>query len=186
MAKAGKNTVRIIGGEWRRRLLSFPDLPGLRPTPDRVRETVFNWLGQTLDGLDVLDAFAGSGAMGLEAASRGARRVMLVEKAAPAAQSLRNQARELGMSRVEVTCADALAWLMHCRDSFDVIFLDPPFASELLARILPLAAERVRADGCIYIECGQWPTIPDGWQLVRSGQAGAVHYGLLRRVTDES
>lgn len=80
MAKAGKNTVRIIGGEWRRRLLSFPDLPGLRPTPDRVRETVFNWLGQTLDGLDVLDAFAGSGAMGLEAASRGARRVMLVEK----------------------------------------------------------------------------------------------------------
>lgn len=145
MAKAGKNTVRIIGGEWRRRLLSFPDLPGLRPTPDRVRETVFNWLGQTLDGLDVLDAFAGSGAMGLEAASRGARRVMLVEKAAPAAQSLRNQARELGMSRVEVTCADALAWLMHCRDSFDVIFLDPPFASELLARILPLAAERVRA-----------------------------------------
>ena len=180
------NQVRIIGGQWKRSVLPVLQALGLRPTPDRVRETVFNWLGQTLDGLDVLDAFAGSGAMGLEAASRGARRVMLVEKAAPAAQSLRNQARELGMSRVEVTCADALAWLMHCRDSFDVIFLDPPFASELLARISPLAAERVRADGCIYIECGQWPTIPDGWQLVRSGQAGAVHYGLLRRVTDES
>jgi 16S rRNA (guanine966-N2)-methyltransferase len=180
MAKAGKNTVRIIGGEWRRRLLSFPDLPGLRPTPDRVRETVFNWLGQTLDGLDVLDAFAGSGAMGLEAASRGARRVMLVEKAAPAAQSLRNQARELGMSRVEVTCADALAWLMHCRDSFDVIFLDPPFASDLLLRVLPLAAARVRDGGYLYIECAQWPELP-GWDVVRSGRAGVVHYGLLQR-----
>lgn len=182
MGKAGNNTVRIIGGEWRRRLLSFPDLPGLRPTPDRVRETVFNWLGQALDGLDVLDAFAGSGAMGLEAASRGARRVVLLEKAAPAAQSLKTQARELGMACAEVLCTDALAWLSHSRDSFDVIFLDPPFASDLLARILPLAAAHMRPEGCIYIECGQWPALPEGWQLARSGQAGAVQYGLLRQV----
>jgi len=184
--RAGQNTVRIIGGTWRRRVLSFPDQPGLRPTPDRVRETVFNWLGQTLDGLSVLDLFAGSGAMGFEAASRGARRALLVEKASKVAASLNQHRQTLQMSQVEVVCADALAWLAHGQESFDVIFLDPPFASELLARILPLAAERVRADGCIYIECGQWPTIPDGWQLVRSGQAGAVHYGLLRRVTDES
>ena len=180
--KTGQNTVRIIGGAWRRRVLSFPDQPGLRPTPDRVRETVFNWLGQTLDGLSVLDLFAGSGAMGFEAASRGARRALLVEKASKVAASLNQHRQTLQMSQVEVVCADALTWLAHGQESFDVIFLDPPFASDLLLRVLPLAAARVREGGYLYIECAQWPELA-GWDVVRSGRAGMVHYGLLQRAT---
>ncbi len=178
--RTGQNTVRIIGGVWRRRVLSFPDQPGLRPTPDRVRETVFNWLGQTLDGLSVLDLFAGSGAMGFEAASRGARRVTLVEKASKVAASLNQHRQALQMNQVEVVCADALAWLAHGQERFDVIFLDPPFASDLLSRVLSLAAGRVGDGGYLYIECAQWPEL-DGWEVVRSGRAGVVRYGLLQR-----
>jgi 23S rRNA (cytosine1962-C5)-methyltransferase len=121
-----QNRVRIIGGEYRRRVLEFPDQPGLRPTPDRVRETVFNWLGQDLTGQSVLDLFAGSGAMGFEAASRHAARVVMIEKARPVARQLQANARLLGCGRIHVVEADALHWLAQVRESFDVIVMDPP------------------------------------------------------------
>lgn len=175
------NKVRIIGGAWRRRQIGFPDQEGLRPTPDRVRETLFNWLGQELTGRSVLDLFAGSGALGLEAASRGARRVVMVEKSRPVAEALRANSRLLGGEAVEVVNNDALIWLAQSREVFDVILLDPPFASDLLARALPLLASKLAPDGMVYAECATWPDL-DGWEVWREGKAGAVRYGLLRRL----
>src|SRR6187399_2662816 len=135
-ATRGRNRVRIIAGKWRSRIVHFPAAAQLRPTPDRVRETLFNWLGQRLDGLDCLDLFAGSGALGFEALSRGARRVVMVEKDRKVAEALRESARELGAGDLDVVNADALAWLAGARDRFDVAFVDPPYASELAAAAL--------------------------------------------------
>src|SRR3954462_9594035 len=118
---ANRNRVRIIGGKWRSRLLKFPPAAELRPTPDRVRETLFNWLGQRLDGLACLDLFAGSGALGFEALSRGAARVVMVERDRVVASGLRDSARELGAAGAEVHEADALPWLARSRDAFDVV-----------------------------------------------------------------
>jgi 16S rRNA (guanine(966)-N(2))-methyltransferase RsmD len=164
-------------------LLRFPDVPGLRPTPDRARETLFNWLGQDLSGQSCLDAFAGSGALGFEAASRGAARVVLWERDAKALAALRKHALELGMPGVEVTAADALAALRVTQDTFDVIFLDPPFAAGLLEPALALAATRLRPGGRIYAES---PTLlPEellqglGLTAIRRGKAGLSHYCLL-------
>src|SRR5262245_56031466 len=123
---AGRNTVRIIAGQHRRRLLSFPDGEGLRPTPDRARETRSNRLGQGLRGLRCLDLFAGSGALGFEAASRGASRVVMVEQERTAVACLRDNQRELAIANAEVIAADGLAWLARCGEQFDVVFLDPP------------------------------------------------------------
>jgi len=129
-----RNRVRIIAGEWRSRLIRFPPAAQLRPTPDRVRETLFNWLGQRLDGLACLDLFAGSGALGFEALSRGARRVVMVERDRTVAAALRESARDLGATGAEIHESDALAWLARSRETFDVVFLDPPFASDLASR----------------------------------------------------
>lgn len=178
MARQGKaNQVRIIGGAYRRRMLSFPDQAGLRPTPDRVRETVFNWLGQTLEGLSVLDLFAGSGAMGLEAASRGAKVVTLVEKAAPVAAALRANCRVLGTNEVTVVEADAVAWSARCQTQFDVVFLDPPFAANLLPTVLPLLPAVLSERGVVYMESDADITA-QGWRQIKSGKAGLVRYGL--------
>jgi 16S rRNA (guanine966-N2)-methyltransferase len=177
-----RNQVRIIGGEWKRRLLTFPDHQGLRPTADRVRETLFNWLGQDLTGLSCLDLFAGSGALGFEAASRHARQVVMVDLARPVIAALRKNADSLGAgSRVEVVAASALAYLQSTSRRFDVIFVDPPFASDLLAQVLPIL-ERCLHDGClVYIESVSMPVLPPGWLVMRQGKAGKVFYMLCQQ-----
>ena len=179
-----RNQVRIIGGEYRRRVLSFPDVPGLRPTPDRVRETVFNWLGQKLDGLSCLDAFAGSGALGFEARSRGAARVVMLERDRQASAALQKNVQMLSMSGVEVISADALRYLAQAGEKtgelFDVIFLDPPFALNLMDEALNVAATRLRTGGRIYAEAAK-PLAPQGFVVLRQGRAGQSHFCLLER-----
>ena len=175
--------VRLIGGRWRRHRLPVADLPGLRPTPDRVRETLFNWLGQDLTGWRCLDAFAGSGALGFEAASRGAIRVLLVDSDAALATSLRTQAARLGAEAVSVQCNDGAALLAGQGESeWDLVLLDPPYASALLGPCLTHAARAVAPGGFIYAESDRplasWPS---GLTLHRQLRAGAVHAHLLRR-----
>ncbi|MDP2833772.1 MAG: 16S rRNA (guanine(966)-N(2))-methyltransferase RsmD [Pseudomonadota bacterium] len=178
MKAKANNTVRIIGGQYRSRVLHFPDAPGLRPTPDRVRETLFNWLGQRLDGLVCLDAFAGSGALGFEAASRGAARVVMLEQERSAHEALLKNAQTLALSGVEILRRDARSHLATSGDSYDLIFLDPPFASDLLQIILPLAATRLAADGRIYAESPR-PLVPEGMTVLRQSRAGQSHFCLL-------
>ncbi|MDN3577856.1 16S rRNA (guanine(966)-N(2))-methyltransferase RsmD [Chitinimonas viridis] len=175
----GTNQLRIIGGEYRRRILPFPDSEGLRPTPDRVRETLFNWLGQELHGQRCLDLFAGSGALGFEAASRGAARVVMVEQARPVLQALRSNQQSLGAQAVDIVAADALAWLARCTEQFDVIFLDPPFAGDLLPKVLALLPPIMAVDAHVYVETASWPVL-SGWTRLREGKAGVVQYGLLQ------
>ncbi len=170
--------MRIIGGRWRSRILHFPARPGLRPTPDRVRETLFNWLGQRLDGLRCLDLFAGSGALGFEAASRGAQEVVLVERDDRAATALEGNAALLGAGQVRVVRNDGLSYLDGPEGPFDVIFLDPPFASGLLAAALVKCATRLATGGKIYAEFGELPELT-GWRVLREGRAGQSHYCLL-------
>ncbi|WP_445989930.1 16S rRNA (guanine(966)-N(2))-methyltransferase RsmD [Chromobacterium haemolyticum] len=179
-----RNTVRIIGGEYRRRLLPFPDAQGLRPTPDRVRETLFNWLGQQLYGKSCLDLFAGSGALGFEAASREARRVVMVEKSRTVAESLKANRQLLSAASIDVAQFDALAYLKACRERFDVVFVDPPFDSDLLAQVLPMLAQVMSEDGLAYIESRRWPEELPGWGVLKRAKAGQVHYGLLRRAAE--
>jgi 16S rRNA (guanine966-N2)-methyltransferase len=183
VSRAPAREVRIIGGQWKRSKLPVADRPGLRPTPDRVRETLFNWLGQDLSGWRCLDAFAGSGALGFESASRGAAEVLLLDTDAEAVARLRAAQQRLQAQAVRVERADALAWLARApAAAFDLVLLDPPFDSDLLARALPAAARVAAADGLIYAEQPQPLTaLPEGWLLHRQGRAGAVHFHLLRR-----
>jgi 16S rRNA (guanine(966)-N(2))-methyltransferase RsmD len=191
-SKGGKpHAIRIIGGEWKRTPLPVLDLDGLRPTPDRVRETLFNWLGQTLDGQRCLDLFAGSGALGFEAASRGAARVLMVERHARAAAQLRaNQAR-LAARSIEIIEADGLRLAASLPPgSFDVVFLDPPFGDGLLGKALTLAVPLVAEHGFLYVEAGEALELEAngtlaGWEIVRQGKAGAVHFHLLQRENKE-
>jgi 16S rRNA (guanine966-N2)-methyltransferase len=171
--------VRIIGGQYRRRLLDFPDADGLRPTPDRVRETLFNWLGQDLPGWACLDLFAGSGALGFEAASRGAARVVLIEREAKAVRALEANRTTLGASQLEIVRADALAWLAHNHVAFDLIFVDPPFDSGLAATLLQDLARHLKPGGHAYVEQGEEVVAPTGLILQRSGRAGRSHFALL-------
>ncbi|HXZ09322.1 MAG TPA: 16S rRNA (guanine(966)-N(2))-methyltransferase RsmD [Paraburkholderia sp.] len=185
------HAIRIIGGDWKRTPLPVLDLDGLRPTPDRVRETLFNWLGQRLDGQRCLDLFAGSGALGFEAASRGAARVLMVERSGRAAAQLRANQAKLGAKSIEIAEADALRLAASLSPgSFDVVFLDPPFDSDLLARALELAVPLVSADGFLYVESGETldtaqTEVLTGWTIVRQGKAGAVHFHLLQRENEE-
>jgi len=173
--------VRIIGGENRRRVLHFPDAPGLRPTPDRVRETLFNWLGQELTGMACLDVFAGSGALGFEAASRNALRVVMLESSRQAVDALKHNRELLKAERVEIQQAEALAWLRTCAEQFDVIFLDPPFSSDLMEQALPLAVNLLKPEGWLYVEQADRIQAPDGFIIHRQGRAGQSHFALLRR-----
>lgn len=176
--------VRIIGGQWRRTPLPVPDKDGLRPTPARVRESLFNWLGNRLEGWRVLDAFAGSGALGLEAASRGAAEVLLVERDTKLAASLRATAARLKAENVQVRCGDGVAALAAARE-LDLALLDPPFEAEMFGAALAAAAAAVRAGGFIYLEAPrQWPAealAALGLHLHRHLHAGAVHAHLLVR-----
>ncbi|MBI5334377.1 MAG: 16S rRNA (guanine(966)-N(2))-methyltransferase RsmD [Burkholderiales bacterium] len=182
--RAAPHELRIIGGQWRRSRLPVPDAPGLRPTPDRVRETLFNWLGQDLAGWSVLDAYAGSGALGFEAASRGAARVVMLERDARLAASLRAVRERLQAQAVEVHAADALDWMRRCPQRFGLVLLDPPFTDERLPA-LQAAAPLLLPDGWLYLESGEPYADADaaslGLALHRAGRAGAVHYHLLRR-----
>ena len=180
------NTIKIIGGEYRRRLLSFPDAPGLRPTPIRVRETLFNWLGQNLCAKSCLDLFSGSGALGFEAASRAARHVVMVEKSRVVAAYLRANQQLLAAESIDVVLCEALAYLESCDESFDVVFVDPPFASDLLLQVLPLLKQVLSQSGLVYIESSFWPEALQGWEVLKCAKAGQVHYGLLRRSAHSS
>ena len=174
--------LRIVGGEWRRRVLAFPDAEGLRPTPDRVRETLFNWLGQDLSGLACLDLFAGSGALGLEAASRGAGKVVLVERAPRVADALDSNIRLLqGAGRVELLRQDALKFASSSSRAFDVVFLDPPYRQGWLDRLTPFLPRLLKADGALYVEAETALASLGDWTTVRSGKAGQVFFHLMRR-----
>jgi 16S rRNA (guanine966-N2)-methyltransferase len=175
--------VRLIGGDWKRSKLPVADKPGLRPTPDRVRETLFNWLGQRLDGWRVLDAFAGSGALGFEAASRGAAEVVLLERDAELARSLAASAGRLKAGNVRVEQTDALAWMRRAEPRrFDLVLLDPPFADALLEPAVAAASSLMGEAGWLYVESDQpWPPEHASWRLWRQSRAGSVHFALLRR-----
>ncbi|HSN19204.1 MAG TPA: 16S rRNA (guanine(966)-N(2))-methyltransferase RsmD [Usitatibacter sp.] len=178
-APPGRNRVRIVGGAWRSRLVRFPPAAELRPTPDRVRETLFNWLGQRLDGLAALDLFAGSGALGFEALSRGASRAVLVERDRHVAAALRAAARELGAAGAQIVEGDALAYLARTSERFDVVFVDPPYASGLAARALAALPGRLNPRGRVYVESAE-PIEPcPPWHALREGRAGAVRYALF-------
>jgi 16S rRNA (guanine966-N2)-methyltransferase len=179
MRTAARNRVRIVGGLWRSRVLAFPARPGLRPSPDRVRETLFNWLGQDLTGRHCLDLFAGSGALGFEAASRGAQRVVMVEHDAATFAALSENARRLEARCVELKRADALEFLRADRGHYDVVLLDPPFGADYLPRVLSMLPPRLASGALVYAEAPRALQLPSGWQVWRSGRAGAVVYQLL-------
>ena len=173
--------VRIIGGQWNRSKLPVPDAPGLRPTSDRIRETLFNWLGQTLTGWRVLDAFAGSGALGFEAASRDAAAVVMLEREAALVDGLRATQRRLQATTITVHRANALNWMTASAERFDLIFLDPPFADDLFDRALAAAVPLLNEGGLVYVESPREIAPPAGFTAWRQGRAGTVHYQLLRR-----
>jgi 16S rRNA (guanine(966)-N(2))-methyltransferase RsmD len=176
--------VRLIGGRWKRSRLPVASRPGLRPTPDRVRETLFNWLGQDLTGWRVLDAFAGSGALGFEAASRGAAEVVLIERDAGLVRALERTRQRLGADVIQVVCADALVWVALCAPArFDLVLLDPPFDAGFGEPGLMLAAPLVVPGGHLYLEAGTaLAAPPPGFELRRHLRAGAVHAHLLQRL----
>jgi 16S rRNA (guanine(966)-N(2))-methyltransferase RsmD len=186
-AETKPGRIRIIGGQYRRTPIPVVAAPGLRPTPDRVRETVFNWLEHLLGGFAgraVLDLFAGSGALGFEAASRGAHRVVLVDSHPRAIAALQALQQRLGAAAVEVVPSDwRVAAARQAPASFDLVFLDPPFGAGLLPEALAAARRIVRPDGLLYVESGQTAAgdAPAGdLEVVRSGTAGAVAFRLLR------
>jgi 16S rRNA (guanine966-N2)-methyltransferase len=180
---AKSNRVRIIGGEWRSRRIGFPDHEGLRPSADRVRETLFNWLGQELGGARCLDLFAGSGALGFEALSRGAACVVMVEKSRSVYEALRRNADLLGTKNLQLRCADALEFATAAAADaamrFDVVFLDPPFRSALLAQALARVVPLLRPGARVYVESAAMFTPSGGWRVLRHGRAGQVHYTLV-------
>ena len=180
---AKSNQVRIIGGEWRSRRIDFPDHAGLRPSADRVRETLFNWLGQDLGGQNCLDLFAGSGALGFEALSRGAASVVMVENSRRVCEALRRNAELLGAKNLSVHCADALEFAtvaaVDAAARFDVVFLDPPFRSILVAQALPRIVPLLRARARIYVESATAFAASGGWRILRQGRAGMVYYTFV-------
>jgi 16S rRNA (guanine966-N2)-methyltransferase len=185
--RTAPHQVRIIGGQWKRTKLDVIDRPGLRPTPDRVRETLFNWLGHDLTGWRCVDAFAGTGALGLEAASRGAADVLLVESEGALVDQLRAVVKRLAAANVRVQRGNAMTVLASLPPaSIDVVFLDPPFGSELFEKALAAARPALRPEGQIYLEAPTaWPEeslAKHGLALHRHMKAGAVHGHLLRLV----
>ena len=185
-AAGGRNSVRIIGGGWRGRRVSFPDIPGLRPTPDRVRETLFNWLQHAIAGARCLDLFAGSGALGLEALSRGASEVVFVEQAVAASRALQEQLTRFGAERcAKVAEMGAARYLRAAAQPFDIVFLDPPFGRDALAEYVPMldAGNWLNGGGLVYLENEKTagvPELPTHWELLKSKTAGEVGYHLAR------
>ena len=185
-ASAGSRVLRIIGGRHRGRRLRFPAGVDIRPTPDRVRETLFNWLQPRIADARVLDLFAGSGALGLEALSRGAAQVTFIEKDRRAALALEALTREWQESAASIVCADALAWLAMPAEAapFDIVFLDPPYDAQLLSAVAAALVKsgRLALDARVYLERrarDEMPALPDGWRSLRDGRAGEVGYHLF-------
>ena len=185
-AGGGRNSVRIIGGVWRGRRVAFANIPGLRPTPDRVRETLFNWLQHVIAGARCLDLFAGSGALGLEALSRGAKEVVFVEQAVAASRTLQEQLVRLGGgSKGRVVEMGAARYLRSPAQAFDIVFLDPPFGRGALAEYVPMldAGEWLKPGAMVYLENEKSegvPGLPARWELLKSKSAGEVGYHLAR------
>lgn len=167
-------------------MLRFPPVDGLRPTPDRVRETLFNWLGQDLTGVDCLDLFAGSGALGFEAASRGASHVVLVERNAAAASALRTNAERLSRTALEVVNREATAYLSTAKGRFDVVFLDPPFRQNSLPDLLGRLPRLLKAGARVYVEAPAPLHVDGAWREIKRGRAGQVHFQLLEWNDDRS
>ncbi len=179
--------VRVIAGEWRSRRIAFPNAPGLRPTPDRVRETLFNWLGHDLDGYRCLDLYAGSGALGFEAHSRGASQVVMVESNPVVVRALEANAALFSANRLKIVRADALEFLRRDTHAgttggmlFDVVFLDPPFDQGVPDKVLSLLAPLLATGGLVYMEAGAKAVLPQSWKTEKQGKAGQVHFQLMR------
>lgn len=194
MKATGK--IRIIAGQWRHRLLPVPRYPGLRPSSDRIRETLFNWIGGDIRDSDCLDLFAGTGALGFEAASRGAARVWMVESVASLCRNLRDQCELLKADQVQVVHSDALAWVTTARQAMDYIFLDPPFGDYDLRELLDRLEDSslIKATTALYFECAQESgaqlnaQLANGaagaqelWFLSHCARAGRVSYNLFQR-----
>jgi 16S rRNA (guanine966-N2)-methyltransferase len=179
-ARGGAGKLRIVGGKYRSRRLRIAERPGLRPTPDRVRETLFNWLGQDLANLACLDLFAGSGALGFEAASRGAAAVVMVEQDRVALAELERSRNALGAAQVSIVAGDALAFLAAGRARFDVVFLDPPFRQNALPEALARLPPRLQPRARIYVESAAPVAVAPPWTELKRARAGQVSYQLLR------
>lgn len=180
-----RNRVRIIGGRWRSRLLAFPDAEGLRPTADAVREKLFNWLGQDLDGWRCLDLFAGSGALGFEAASRGARQVVLIDSNPGVCTALRANLCSLRADNIIIECANGVELLQTADPllttaKFDLVLLDPPFSLGLSEQLLEKTAALLNPGAFVYIEHDGRFRITAEWELWRQGKAGRAHFCVLR------
>ena len=184
-SKRQENQLRIIAGRWRGRKLSFAPVPGLRPTSDRIRETLFNWLDPWIQGARCLDLFAGSGALGIEAASRGAAEVVMVDHDPAVVATLREQLQKLEFSEALLVQQDVNSWLQGKAEPFDIVFLDPPFRENRLPACIGLLEEHgwLAAGARVYIEAEKAcsPELPDSWDLYRSKSAGQVGYHLARR-----
>jgi 16S rRNA (guanine966-N2)-methyltransferase len=185
-AAPGRNSVRIIAGIWRGRRVHFPDMPALRPTPDRVRETLFNWLQHSVADARCLDLFAGSGALGLEALSRGAKEVVFVEQSPAAARALQEQLAGFGgAEKGRIMEMGAARYLRTPAVAFDIAFLDPPFGKDALAEYLPMLDDGnwINPGGLVYLENERRagaPQLPGSWELLKSKSAGEVGYHLAR------
>jgi 16S rRNA (guanine966-N2)-methyltransferase len=183
-----RNQLRIIGGQHRSRKLSFPDVEGLRPTGDRIRETLFNWLAPAVDGAYCLDLFAGSGALAFEALSRGAKHAVLVEQSPEACDHLRKNLVLLNaQAQAEILCMDSPHALQTLVGPFDIVFLDPPFASRQMASICAMLEERglLKPGSLVYLEeakSSPTTTLPQRWELHRDKSSGQVRYRLYRRL----
>ena len=183
-APAGR--VRIIGGAWKKSVLRFPAHADLRPTPDRVRETLFNWLGQDLSGQSCLDLFAGSGALGFEAASRGASRVVLVERDRVAAGAMRANAERLAGTTLQVVTGEASMFLKGANERFDVVFLDPPFRQNVLPEVLARLPGVLKPGSRVYVESPEPLDAGGAWRELKRSRAGQVSYQLLEWTDDRS
>ena len=185
MNESGQGQLRIIAGKWRSRKISFPDQAQLRPTPDRVRETLFNWLQADVPGSVCLDLFAGSGALGFEAASRGAARVTMVEQDKNNFSALESNTRLLDADNIDCVLSGAVLWLEGNMDKYDLVFLDPPYKSDLLERCCMLLERRqsLREHAKIYIEHarGDVISVPANWECLKDKSAGQVVYKLFER-----
>ena len=183
--KQQQNNVRIIAGKWRGRKIDFVDAEGLRPTPERVRETLFNWLQTIISDAACVDCFAGSGALGFEAASRGAKKVTLIENNPGAVMRLKQNKENLGAENTEIISGSALEHFQKNPTETDIVFLDPPFTSDFLQTTLKIITDKniIKTGGMIYLEypANNQPKLPQGWQWHRRKKTGDVGYGLLER-----
>ena len=186
MSNAEQGQLRIIAGSWRGRKLNFLEREGLRPTTDRVRETLFNWLQMDLPGSRCLDLFAGSGALGLEAASRGASKVVMVDSDSETVSMLNKNIDLLSASQAEAVCGDALSYLQSCDFMFDVVFIDPPYRMDVIAECCEWLESRqcLSEHAKIYVECGvskDLKGLPVNWQCLKRKAAGQAGYHLFTR-----